>query len=297
MIGEIPGVPVGQPYDSRRLASEAGVHRPRVAGICGTKTTGAESIVLSGGYKDDEDYGDVIIYTGHGGQDDSGNQVSDQSLDDTGNAALVTSYLEGLPVRVIRGSKCESPYAPESGYRYDGLYRVVSYGSKLGIDGHLIWQYRMEAALGTPPPPIKREQPPIETPQDKPDVPAGNDKPERLSSNVQRVIRSSKVKNAVKRWHKDHCQVCDTRIEVPGGYYSEGAHIQALGRPHDGPDRTGNVLCLCPNCHVKLDAGAIVINDDFTVLENGVPAGTLRIHPKHTLSLDCIRSHRERWRR
>jgi hypothetical protein len=31
--------------------------------------TGAESIVVSGGYEDDEDHGDTIIYTGHGGND------------------------------------------------------------------------------------------------------------------------------------------------------------------------------------------------------------------------------------
>jgi putative restriction endonuclease len=36
---------------------------------------GAESIVVSGGYKDDKDFGDVIVYTGHGGQDGKGNQV------------------------------------------------------------------------------------------------------------------------------------------------------------------------------------------------------------------------------
>ncbi|MEU0185443.1 YDG/SRA domain-containing protein [Streptomyces sp. NPDC006207] len=60
MIGEVPNVEVGQPFESRRLAHEAGVHRPLQAGICGTKKTGAESIVVSGGYKDDEDYGNVI---------------------------------------------------------------------------------------------------------------------------------------------------------------------------------------------------------------------------------------------
>ncbi|MEV7849562.1 YDG/SRA domain-containing protein [Streptomyces sp. NPDC088183] len=297
MIGEIPDVPVGQPYPSRVLASEAKVHRPRIAGICGTKATGAESIVLSGGYKDDEDLGDVIIYTGHGGQDGAGNQISDQSLDDSGNAALVTSHLQGLPVRVIRGSKSESVYAPQSGYRYDGLYRVASYGSKLGIDGHLIWQFRMEAALDTPMPAIENEQLPVDPPQNHVEAPAGNDVPERVSSNVQRIVRSSQVKNSVKRWHADRCQVCGITIETPGGTYSEGAHIQALGRPHNGPDRTDNVLCLCPNCHVKLDAGAIVVEDDLTVVENGVPAVPLRTHPQHTLSLECIRSHRERWRR
>ncbi|WP_432071311.1 YDG/SRA domain-containing protein [Streptomyces sp. AA1529] len=297
MIGEIPDVSVGQPYASRVLASDAKVHRPRIAGICGTKATGAESIVLSGGYKDDQDLGDVIIYTGHGGQDGAGNQVSDQSLEDSGNAALVTSHLQGLPVRVIRGSKSESVYAPRSGYRYDGLYRVASYGSKLGIDGHLIWQFRMEAALGTPTPVVEADQLPIDASPTDVHVPAGNDIPERVSSNVQRIVRNNQVKNTVKTWHADQCQVCGITIKTPGGTYSEGAHIQALGRPHHGPDRTDNVLCLCPNCHVKLDAGAIVIEDDLTVVEHSVPSGALNTHPQHDLSLDCIRSHRARWRR
>lgn len=158
MIGEVPNVPAGQEYATRRLAHEAGVHRPLQAGICGTKKTGAESIVVSGGYKDDEDYGSVIVYTGHGGQDSSGNQVSNQTLDDSGNAALVTSYLEGLPVRVLRGWQSDSPYAPASGYRYDGLYRVTSYGSKVGIDGFLIWQFRLEAYDGTPMPEVAQEE-------------------------------------------------------------------------------------------------------------------------------------------
>lgn len=34
-------------------ASEAGVHRPHVAGIHGREVEGAYSIVLSGGYEDD----------------------------------------------------------------------------------------------------------------------------------------------------------------------------------------------------------------------------------------------------
>lgn len=33
--------------------SEAGVHRPHVAGIAGREKEGAYSIVLSGGYEDD----------------------------------------------------------------------------------------------------------------------------------------------------------------------------------------------------------------------------------------------------
>ncbi|MFE0719768.1 YDG/SRA domain-containing protein [Streptomyces rochei] len=297
MIGEIPGVAAGQSFVSRRLAHEAGVHRPLQAGICGTKATGAESIVVSGGYKDDEDYGDVIVYTGHGGRDSSGNQVSDQSLDDPGNAALVTSCLRGLPVRVIRGKHSGSPFAPSSGYRYDGLYRVASYGSKLGIDGFLIWQFRMEAYADTPMPELSQGQMLPDLTGHEPVAPAGAEEPERVTSTVQRIIRNSAVKNAVKAWHQDQCQTCGTRIEVLGGFYSEGAHIQALGRPHNGPDRTDNVLCLCPNCHVMLDVGAIVLTDDLVVLKNGEPVGPLRTHPKHSISIECVRSHRERWRR
>ncbi|MGW2325709.1 HNH endonuclease [Streptomyces sp. NPDC001700] len=80
----------------------------------------------------------------------------------------------------------------------------------------------------------------------------------------------------------------------PGGH--EGAHVRALGSPHNGPDTTGNVLCLCPNCHVMLDVGAIVIEDDLTVIRSGQPTGSLRTHPQHTIDMECLRHHRERWR-
>ncbi|MER6036521.1 YDG/SRA domain-containing protein [Streptomyces sp. NPDC001835] len=297
MIGDVPNIEAGQEFSTRRQAHEAGVHRPLQAGICGTKRTGAESIVVSGGYKDDEDYGDVIVYTGHGGQDGTGNQVSDQSLADSGNAALVTSYLEGLPVRVLRGYQGGAPYAPATGYRYDGLYRVTSYGSKLGIDGFLIWQFRLEAYEDTPTLQAAQQPELPNTPaQSEPAAGAGNETPERITSTVQRIVRSSAVKRQVKVWHDNRCQICHLRIDVPGGSYSEGAHIRALGSPHNGPDTTGNVLCLCPNCHVMFDAGAIVIEDDLTVIRGDQPAGTLRTDGRHTIDLECVRSHRKRWR-
>ncbi|MFI0219756.1 YDG/SRA domain-containing protein [Streptomyces lydicus] len=303
MIGEVPNSQAGQQFSTRRLIHDAGVHRPLQAGICGTKRAGAESIVLSGGYKDDEDYGDVIIYTGHGGQDGAGNQVSDQSLEDSGNAALVTSCLEGLPVRVVRGWQSRSTFAPSEGYRYDGLYRVTSYGSKLGIDGFLIWQFRMEAYDGTPMPEAqyRRELPgPMEEPlvdDERSQRPEGNEEPGRVTTTVQRIVRSSAVKRRVKAWHDNRCQMCELRIEGPGGSYSEGAHIQALGSPHNGPDTTGNVLCLCPTCHVMLDLGVIVLDDDLAIIRAGEAAGALRTHPRHVIDLGCVRQHRERWRR
>jgi putative restriction endonuclease len=69
IFGEIPGVPPGRAFDSRRALSDAGVHRPLQAGISGAGSEGADFIVVSGGYEDDEDYGDELVYTGHGGND------------------------------------------------------------------------------------------------------------------------------------------------------------------------------------------------------------------------------------
>jgi putative restriction endonuclease len=98
-----------------------------MAGISGSGTEGADSVVLSGGYEDDEDRGEVIVYTGHGGNDpNTKRQVADQEFS-RGNLALAVNRKEGLPVRVIRGAELDSPYAPERGFRYDGLYVVESY--------------------------------------------------------------------------------------------------------------------------------------------------------------------------
>jgi putative restriction endonuclease len=119
--------------DSRRDA------RP---GIVGSRRTGAESIVLSGGYVDDADYGSEIIYTGHGGRDPAtGRQVADQEFTRQ-NQALVTSCLEGLPVRVVRGADPGSAHAPDHGYRYDGVYWVDSYWRQTGTDGFMVCRFR-----------------------------------------------------------------------------------------------------------------------------------------------------------
>ena len=68
-FGEIPGVSVGAAFADRRALAVAGVHRPPMAGICGTTRRGAESIVVNGGYVDDKDFGGEILYTGAGGND------------------------------------------------------------------------------------------------------------------------------------------------------------------------------------------------------------------------------------
>jgi len=144
LFGHVPGILVGTKFPDRRSVSAAGVHRPTQAGISGNSVDGADSIVVSGGYVDDSDSGDQIIYTGHGGNDPiTRRQVADQQLT-RGNLALAISQDRGLPVRVVRGWKGNPAHSPDAGYRYDGLYSVTRHWSEVGIDGYVIWRYELQ---------------------------------------------------------------------------------------------------------------------------------------------------------
>ena len=80
-FGAIEGMEPGTHFDDRRALYDSGVHRTLQAGIVGRAADGAESIVLSGGYVDDEDAGHIIFYTGDGGRDpQSGRQMADQEF-------------------------------------------------------------------------------------------------------------------------------------------------------------------------------------------------------------------------
>ncbi|WP_244954837.1 YDG/SRA domain-containing protein [Sphingomonas lutea] len=229
----------------------AGVHRALIGGIVGRPDAGAESIVASGGYEDDEDLGDVIIYTGQGGRNpETGRQVAHQSFT-RGNAALVTSCLRGIPVRVVRGST-------NAGYTYAGLFRVDEYWMEQGRAGFQICRFRMvaEEEAGedrvTPPQPAKR-----------------------IATTVLRIVRDTKVSQQVKALNDFTCQVCGTRLMCVGGPYAEGAHIRPLGKPHNGPDVLENLLCLCANHHVLFDHGGFVIDEGYLVLGLGEPTPLL----------------------
>lgn len=58
------GVLVGECWKDRLECRQWGAHFPHVAGIAGQSNHGAQSVVLSGGYLDDEDHGEWFIYTG-----------------------------------------------------------------------------------------------------------------------------------------------------------------------------------------------------------------------------------------
>ena len=65
---------VGDWWKDRLDCRQYGAHFPHVAGIAGQSNRGAQSVVLSGGYEDDQDEGEWFMYTGSGGRDLSGNK-------------------------------------------------------------------------------------------------------------------------------------------------------------------------------------------------------------------------------
>eukprot|EP00268_Persea_americana_P034606 TRINITY_DN34228_c0_g2_i1.p1 TRINITY_DN34228_c0_g2~~TRINITY_DN34228_c0_g2_i1.p1 ORF type:complete len:536 (-),score=113.56 TRINITY_DN34228_c0_g2_i1:208-1815(-) len=141
------GVLVGESWEDRMECRQWGAHLPHVAGIAGQSEYGAQSVALSGGYQDDEDHGEWFLYTGSGGRDLSGNKRTNkaQSFDqkfDKMNEALRVSCKKGYPVRVVRSHKEKrSSYAPETGVRYDGIYRIEKCWRKVGIQGFKVCRY------------------------------------------------------------------------------------------------------------------------------------------------------------
>lgn len=286
-FGPVPGVEVGQVFPNRRALAASRVHRPLQAGICGTRKHGAESIVVSGGYEDDEDHGNEIIYTGQGGRDDqTGQQVRDQELT-RGNAALVTSLTTGTPIRVVRGAVRDSRHSPKSGLRYDGLFRVEDYWYEYGQSGHLVWRYRLAQLASAELP----HQPALLAQL----VPGGQEAPTRLEATIRRIVRSTAVADYVKGIHDFTCQICGIRLATPTGAYAEAAHIRGLGRPHDGPDIAANVLCLCPNHHTLFDFGMLSIADDRTIVDHatGSIIGCLREVAGHQIESAHLSYHRD----
>ncbi len=144
LFGEPHGIKEGSIFPDRKNLIIAGLHRSTMHGIDGNGNEGAAAIVLSGGYEDDKDLGDEIIYTGHGGNDPAtGKQIDHQSWNDFGNAGLVVSEIRQLPVRVIRGFKHNSPFSPKSGYKYAGLFRVVDHWEEIGKSGYKICRFKL----------------------------------------------------------------------------------------------------------------------------------------------------------
>jgi putative restriction endonuclease len=195
--------------------------------------------------------------------------------DRNGPPLSVTSVISGktLPsVRVVRGYQGDPDHSPPTGYRYDGLFRVVDHWQDDGKDGYRVWRFRLVSMEDADAPPV--------------DLPANGGEAPRVPTTIQRLVRSTRKALAVKQCHDYTCQVCGIRLTTPAGPYAEAAHIRALGRPHNGPDDFSNVLCLCPNHHVLFDTGAIYVDAAGVVREHGTNTAISELRTAHSHEVD-----------
>ena len=150
ILGSVPGVEVGDEFQFRIELNIIGLHRQIQGGIDYVRQKDkilATSIVASGGYADDLDNSDVLIYTGQGGNVMSSDKEPEDQKLERGNLALKNSSEEKNSVRVIRG------YESMDGkriYVYDGLYVVESCWQDIGPHGKLVYKFSLRRIPGQP---------------------------------------------------------------------------------------------------------------------------------------------------
>ena len=271
-FGEIEGYPEGSLFHSRSEIKKAGLHKYTVHGISEINGVGCECVVLNGGYIDDIDNGDEILYTGEGGRKKNENFQSFDQPFTKGNLHLSKNKFTQDPIRVIRGYKLkDSIYKPKNArYRYDGLYYLEDYWPHTEENGHRIWRYKLIKENSSLPPANKSEN-----------------KTERTKVTTNKIKRDPNIPKILKEKYDFKCQVCGIRLEAQNDPYAIGAHIKALGKPHDGPDNEENMIILCPNDHYLFDAFAFSINDDFSLIGK---KGKLNL--KHHVRSEYIKYHR-----
>ncbi|KAF7058707.1 hypothetical protein CFC21_065708 [Triticum aestivum] len=158
IVGDVPGVVVGDEFHFRVELSIVGLHRIYQGGIDSAIVDGtriAISIVASGGYPDELSSSDELIYTGSGGKATGKKDAEDQKLKG-GNLALKNCIKTKTPVRVIHGFKGQSrsevgqsKSKQISTYTYDGLYVVVDCWQE-GASGSMVFKYKLKRILGQP---------------------------------------------------------------------------------------------------------------------------------------------------
>lgn len=321
VVGHIVGVSPGETFPRRRQLFDEKMHGDLQRGISRMKDEDgswvSDAIVLNGGYEDDEDEWYTVRYTGASPDEDKYEEgrvkklKRSQSWDYQDNDALKLSYERGYPIRVIRGHGGDKRYSPGNCYRYDGLYEITeirtAVAKSAAPDGSQIEICQYDLARL---PEDLQEVTSLESrtiaelrrkAAEEEDRLQVEKFPERRLSQIQRIVRDNKLTRRIKKLYEDECQLCGLRlVGADGKSYSEGAHIKPLGNPHGGPDVEPNILCLCPNCHVRLDIGAIVIEDDWSIVARaGLFDPNLRTklkrHGSHKVHPEYVRHHREWW--
>lgn len=159
-LGAVPGVEVGDEFQYRVELAIVGVHRLYQAGIDCMKQNRmlvAISIVSSGGYANDREDEDSLIYCGQGGNAVGKDKKPEDQKLERGNLALKNSITTKNPVRVIYGFKetknsdlGDSKSKIVTIYVYDGLYTVETYWQESGKHGNLVYMFKLKKIPGQP---------------------------------------------------------------------------------------------------------------------------------------------------
>jgi len=128
---------------------------------------------------------------------------------------------------------------------------------------------------------VKKADPPLPPAVETPSAADLPEPPPRIKTTIYRILRDTKLAQQIKAAHGYNCQFCRESIALAdGSNYAEAHHIRPLGGEHKGLDVPENVLCVCPNCHVLLDYGAIEIETE-----------KLATAPGHRVGADYVRYH------
>lgn len=256
-IGNLEGMEVGFLCYSRAEMAAVGLHTQLMQGIdyiasrpginfipheSGRKTSDyrlpiATCIVMSGGYEDDHDEGDTISYTGSGGSNQKGDkrQMRSQEMNPA-NQALVNSYEQGLPIRVVRGHQLSKgqkskSYQPPKVYTYNGLYKITDYNLCGGQSGFSVYKFTLVRIEG---------QSPLET--EKVQFLGKKDPAEEMLKGIV----SCDISNGRERLPIPASNVIDDPAVPPPpfDYLTENRLGEDVARPSPGPGCSCEGLCV-----------------------------------------------------
>ncbi|KAG8089183.1 hypothetical protein GUJ93_ZPchr0011g28814 [Zizania palustris] len=152
-IGRVPGVEVGDIFFFRIEMCIVGLHAQAMGGIdyisakhIGKDNNVAVCIISSGGYEDEDDDPDILVYTGQGGSSRHKMQ-HDQKLE-RGNLALMNSMDMKNQIRVVRSA--QDPFCSGKIYIYDGLYCIEDSWTDTAKNGFNVFKYKLRREPGQP---------------------------------------------------------------------------------------------------------------------------------------------------
>ncbi|KYB25736.1 E3 ubiquitin-protein ligase UHRF2 [Tribolium castaneum] len=171
-FGPVIGIEVGACWKYRNQLPECGIHGSPKNDIHGNHSKGVFSIILNGNDEESQDKGEEFYFTLSNNHRTTTRVIGVQESGVFVNKMIKTLSLNcnnykmrnngfgvadvwkhGKPVRVIRNSTvARSKYGPESGYRYDGIYKVVEYFPEISKFDAVVWRFLMRRDDSAAPP-------------------------------------------------------------------------------------------------------------------------------------------------